>query len=65
MNRATRLAAYVLAAASLAACSASSPMGPAGAEKCNAKSGQCVNADFVNPHVDFVNPHVNFVNPHV
>lgn len=64
MNRATRLTAYLLAAASLAACS-SSPMGPAGASKCDAKSGKCVNADFVNPHVDFVNPHVDFVNPHV
>jgi hypothetical protein len=64
MNRATRLAAYILAAASLAACS-SSPMEPNGAVKCNPKSGKCVNADFVNPHVDFVNPHIDFVNPHV
>jgi len=64
MNRATRFAAYLLAAASLAACSAS-PMGPEGAAKCDPRSGRCINADFVNPHVDFVNPHVNFVNPHV
>ncbi len=64
MTRATRFAAYIIAAASLAACS-SSPMGPDSAAKCNAKTGACVNADFVNPHVDFVNPHIDFVNPHV
>ncbi|MBK6307536.1 MAG: hypothetical protein IPF87_11975 [Gemmatimonadetes bacterium] len=64
MNRATRFAAYLVVAASLAACS-SSPMGPEGAARCDAKSAQCVNPDFVNPHVDFVNPHVDFVNPHV
>lgn len=64
MTRATRYAAYIIAAASLAACS-SSPMGPDSSAKCNPKSGACVNADFVNPHVDFVNPHVDFVNPHI
>ena len=63
MTRPTRTVFYAIAAASLAACSGS-PMGPAAA-KCNVKSGQCVNSDFVNPHVDFVNPHVDFVNPHV
>ncbi len=57
MNRAVRLVAYALAAASLAACSAS-PMGPEGAAKCNPASGKCINADFVNPNVDFVNPNV-------
>lgn len=64
MPRAIRVAAYLLAVATLAACS-SSPMGPDGAAKCNPASDKCVNADFVNPHVDFVNPHVDFVNPHV
>lgn len=64
MNRVTRVAAYVLAAAALTACSASSPMGPAGL-KCDPASDACINPDFVNPHVDFVNPHVDFVNPHV
>lgn len=64
MNRVTRVAAYVLAAASLAACSASSPMGPASLT-CDPALNSCINPNFVNPHVDFVNPHVNFVNPHV
>ncbi|MDP1859037.1 MAG: hypothetical protein Q8K82_10215 [Gemmatimonadaceae bacterium] len=61
MNRLTRIAAYAIAAASLAACS-SSPMGPAAA-KCDARSGTCANSNFVNPNVNFVNPNVNFVNP--
>lgn len=64
MNRATRLAAYLLVVAGLAACS-SSPMGPEGSARCDAKSAKCINPDFVNPHVDFVNPHIDFVNPHV
>ncbi|MEO6445519.1 MAG: hypothetical protein ABIZ91_00495 [Gemmatimonadaceae bacterium] len=63
MSRFTRIAAYAIAAASLAACS-SSPMGPAEA-KCNVKSGACANADFVNPNVDFVNPNIDFVNPNI
>jgi hypothetical protein len=65
MIRAARFVAYALAAASLAACSAS-PTGPAPL-KCNPATpgSACENTDFVNPHVDFVNPHVDFVNPHI
>ena len=63
MNRVTRIATLVLVTSSLAACSGG-PTAPTSV-KCNPRSGQCINQDFVNPHVDFVNPHVDFVNPHV
>jgi len=63
MSRVSRTVAFTLAAASLAACS-SSPMGPAEA-RCDARSGVCANADYVNPNVDYVNPNIDYVNPNI
>jgi hypothetical protein len=61
MNRVTRSIALAVAAASLAACSAS-PMGPVEL-RCDGASDGCVNKDYVNPLVDYVNPLVDYVNP--
>lgn len=58
MNRFARFAAFVVAAAGLAACS--SPMEPTAP-----KGFVNPNVNFVNPNVNFVNPNVNFVNPNV
>ena len=62
MNRVSRIAASLVILTMLAACSGS-PTAPTSV-KCDSRTGQCINPDFVNPHVDFVNPHVDFVNPH-
>ena len=60
MRRSVRLALLAVAAATLAACSAS-PFGPA--QGICRKGDSCSSRDFVNPNADFVNPNADFVNP--
>ena len=63
MSRTTRIVAFSLVASTLAACS-SNPVGPTAA-RCDARTGKCANADYVNPNVDYVNPNIDYINPNV